>query len=262
MNISMIGFGNIAQAMAKGLIHNRDIQLRVASPSLPKGINPDGIETYSNNLEILPHADIIILAVKPTQMALVLQEIASDIPPNCLVISVASGLNLTWYALNRPLIRAMPNIAAAIGQSATPLIANEWVTDKHAALAEQLFSNMGITTWLTDETHMDALTALSGSGPAYVFLFIESMIKAAISLNLPRDVATTFTLQTMQGALSLVNTQNKSPAELRAEVTSPAGTTAAAIQVFMDHGFEKIIQNAMQAACDRSIYLGKLHSSK
>ena len=181
MNISIIGFGNIAKAMSKNLLQNKSIQLRVAAPSLPNGINADGIATYSNNLAIIHDANIIILAVKPAQMSLVLKQISPTLPADCLIISVASGLTIDWFDLDRPIVRAMPNIAAAMGQSATPLIANEFVTDIQKQLAEQLFSAMGITTWVTEESQMDAFTALSGSGPAYVFLFIEAMVNAAVT---------------------------------------------------------------------------------
>lgn len=256
MKISIIGFGNMAKAMAKNLLNNKSIQLRVAAPSLSIGINADGIETYSDNLAITPDADVIILAVKPALMRHVLEEIHPTLPTNCLIISVASGLKLDWFALNRPIVRAMPNIAAAMGQSATPLIANEWVTDAQKKLAEQLFSAMGMTTWVTEENQMDAFTALSGSGPAYVFLFIEAMANSAISLGLSKEIATSFALQTLQGALSLAKPGEHSVAELRAAVTSPAGTTAAAISVFTDRGFSELIHDAMQAAFERAKQLG------
>ena len=260
MKISIIGFGNMARAMATNLLHNKLIQLRVASPSLPTGINADGIETHSDNLAIIPDADVIILAVKPVQMARVLEQVRPALPLGCLVISVASGLNLASYALNRPMIRAMPNIAAAVGQSATPLIANALVTAQHKKIADDIFTHMGITTWLDEESQLDALTALSGSGPAYVFLFMESMIKAAVELGLPKDVATSFTLQTVHGAVSLAMASQTRLDALRASVTSPAGTTAAAISVFMERGFDSLIHDAMVAAYERARQLGSSFS--
>ena len=144
MNISFLGFGNMAKAMAKNLQHDPSLQLRVAAPSLATGMTSDGIETHTKNLAIIPDADVIILAVKPAQMRTVLEEITPCLPKNSLIISVASGITLNWFNLKQPIVRAMPNIAAALGQSATPLIANEWVTPSQRTLTEQLFSSMGI----------------------------------------------------------------------------------------------------------------------
>lgn len=257
MKISIIGFGNMAKAMAKNLLHNQSIQLRVAAPSLSIGINADGIETHSDNLAIIPDADVIILAVKPVTMREVLEQIRPALPTDCLIISVASGLPLDWFDLRLPIVRAMPNIAASTGQSATPLIANKFATDIQKKLAELLFGAMGITTWVTEESQMDAFTALSGSGPAYVFLFIEAMVNSAVALGLSKDIATSFALQTLQGALSLAKLDDRCVTELRAAVTSPAGTTAAAINVFIDHGFNELIHDAMQAAFERAKQLGR-----
>lgn len=249
----------MAKAIAQGLLQDDSIQLFVASPSLPVGVNEDGIHTHFNNLAIIPQSDVIILAVKPAQMQLVVEQIKSERPAQCLVISIASGLTFKWFdqltGLNWPIVRAMPNIAAAVKQSATPLIANERVTDVQKEIAQQFFSRIGLTTWVQNEDAINSFTALSGSGPAYVFLFMEAMIKAAEALGLPNDIATSFTLQTLQGALSLAASQDTSLAELRAAVTSPAGTTAAAIAVLESHGFYQLIKNAMQAAYDRSLQL-------
>ncbi len=256
MNISIIGFGNMAKALVKNLLDDKSIHLSVAAPSLDIGVNADGIKTHSDNLAIIADADLVILAVKPAKILGVLNQIDSKLPRNCLIISVASGLNLASYPLNRAIVRAMPNIAAALGQSATPLIANELVTDEQKKQAEQLFKAMGITTWLTDESQMDAFTALSGSGPAYVFLFMEAMINAAVDLGLPKDIATAFALQTVKGAISLASSSERNLSELRAAVTSPAGTTAAAINAFMEGGFQELIHQAMKAAVERSIELG------
>ena len=257
MKISIIGFGNMAKAMAQGLLRNQSNQLRVSSPSLPIGTNSDGIQTHSDNLSIIPDADVIILAVKPALMQSVIDQIRPALSADCLIISVASGLNLARFKLNSPIVRAMPNIAAALGQSATPLIANKWVTDAQKTMAETIFASMGITAWITEENQMDVFTALSGSGPAYVFLLMESMVNAAIHLGLPKDVATSFALQTVQGAVSLAMNRTMELDALRATVTSPAGTTAAAISVFKDRGLGEIVYDAMRAACDRAIELGR-----
>ncbi len=262
MNISIIGFGNMAQAIAKGLLSDKSNRLRVAAPSLTEGVTLEGIQTHSDNLAITALADIIILAVKPAQMKSVLTEIKLEIPKKALIISVASGKTLDWLSANTApslaIIRAMPNIAAAIHQSATPLIANQHVTHSQKTWASNLFNTMGLTTWIEDEGLMDSFTALSGSGPAYVFLFMEAMVAAAIEQGIPEDIATSFTLQTLKGALDVAILKDKSFSNLRATVTSPAGTTAAAIHVLKTRGFDALIRDAMRAACMRSRELGIL----
>jgi pyrroline-5-carboxylate reductase len=261
MKISFIGFGNMAKAMAKGLLRDKKIELRAASPSLTPGVNKEGIHTSPDNLAVVAGADIIILAVKPMQMAVVFEQISPQLPPHCLVISVATGMSLTWFAKYNPnmaVVRAMPNIAAAISKSATPLIANERVTEEQKKWAEHIFTSIGITTWAKKEADIDSFTALSGSGPAYVFMFMESMIQAAIALGLSHDIAKSFALQTVDGALSLACGSSRDLVELRKMVTSPAGTTAAAIEVFTHQGFEEIIYTAMKAAHDRARALGSI----
>ena len=191
---------------------------------------------------------------------MVLTQIRTILPPHCLIISVAAGLSLTWFANRSPntaVLRAMPNIAASIGLSATPLIANEFVTETQKQCAEQIFTRLGLITWATKESDIDAFTALSGSGPAYIFMFMDAMIKAAIDLGLADDVAKSFTLQTFHGALNVASESKLNLVELRKKVTSPAGTTAAAIEVLTEHGFNDLIFDAMKAACERARALGR-----
>ena len=261
MNISFIGFGHMAKALAHGLQLNPQNKIRAAAPSLSIEFNEDGIETTADNLAVIPDADILILAVKPTQMKSVLMQMTTiKLPANCLIISIASGLSLTWFETYLPdtaIVRAMPNIAASVGKSATPLIANAVVTPSQKQWAEQIFNAIGITTWLSEESMMDAFTALSGSGPAYVFLFLESLIAAAVTLGIEKSLAQSFTLQTVEGALRLATESKLSLAELRSTVTSPAGTTAAALAVFSAHDFINIIYQAIEAAKLRAQQLGQ-----
>lgn len=255
MKISFIGFGNMAKAIAKGLVSNAALKLQAAAPSLTNGINEQGIRTYTDNLAVLADSDILILAVKPAQMDTVLTQIHSKLHPNTLIISVAAGLSLSWFAKHAPhspIVRSMPNIAAAVGKAATPLIANQFVTHEQKQWAQHMFTSLGLITWVNKESDIDTYTALSGSGPAYIFMFMEAMMKAAITMGIPDDIAQSFTLQTFSGALNLATESNLTIAELRATVTSPKGTTAAAIEVFTQHGFDEIILEAMQAACKRA----------
>jgi pyrroline-5-carboxylate reductase len=256
MRISMIGFGNMAKAIAQGLMLDKTNLLQAASPSLPIDLYQERIKTHYDNLAVIAGADVIILAVKPTHMAHVTHQINTCLPPHCVIISIAAGLSLNWFSKhlhpNTPLIRAMPNIGAATGNAATPLIANEFASELQKQAAERIFSSIGLVSWLKCESEMNAYTALSGSGPAYVFFFMEALIQGAIALGLTEDVAKAFTLQTVKGALSLAATTDQSLTELRKKVTSPAGTTAAALEVLSKQGFEKIISAALQAANNRA----------
>lgn len=262
MNISFIGFGNMAKSIARGLLTNKTYKLSAAAPSLSIGINQQGIHTHHDNKAIIHNADVIILAVKPAQLNTVLQEIKSIIPAHCLLISVAAGIKLDWLAnklqTNIAIVRAMPNVAGAIGQSATPLIANTYVSTQQQQIAQQIFITIGQTTWIEDENDMNTFTALSGSGPAYVFLFMEGLIKAATELGLNEAIATSFTLQMVKGAVDLALSKNDNLGTIRNTVTSKGGTTAAAIQVLIEHDLEKLLYKAMQAASQRAQELSQL----
>lgn len=259
MIIGFIGFGNMAKAMVHGLKNQKHIEIRAAAPSLTIGINKDNVITHYDNLAIIGDADVVVLAVKPAQLALVYTQIASKLPAHCLVISIVSGVPLAWFTHQESgvaVVRAMPNIASAISKGATPLIANAFVSDEQKNSAKLIFKNTGIITWVDNEVDIDAFTALSGSGPAYVFLFMEAMIKAAMKLGIDEETATTFTLQTFNGAISLACNTHHRIEELRTTVTSPAGTTAAAIETFKKHDFDKVVYAAMEAAFYRAQALG------
>lgn len=261
LKISFIGYGNIAKAIAKSLMGNAHYQLRAASPSLAAEINPDGLRTHYDNVAILSDADILILAVKPKIMPIVLSQINQGIPKHSLVVSVAAGLKLTWLAKHLPphqaIVRGMPNIATAVLKGATPLIANSFVSKNQRDDVVQLFTNSGLTAWLDNENEMDIFTAISGSGPAYFFLFLEAMAKAGEKLGLPKDLSKAFTLQTMFGAAQLAQVSQLSFDELRKQVTSPGGTTAAAIEVFQQKNIEQIFFDAIAAACNRAKTIGE-----
>ncbi len=260
MRIHFIGFGNMAKAIAHSLSGNKNYHLVATSPSLKEGKTSEGVITHYNNITGINNADIVILAVKPAKMASVLAQIKAELPKNCLVISVAAGITLAWLERHCPpgqaIIRSMPNIAIALGKGATPLIANHFVNQEQKHNATALFQHAGIVSWTTEENEINAYNALSGSGPAYVFLLLESMIDAAQKLGLSAEIAKTFTLQTVAGALSLATDSNLEISELRKKVTSPAGTTAAAIAILQQHGFAEMILKAMQAGYERAIELG------
>lgn len=259
MKISFIGYGAMAQAIAHKLSQQQEYSLSASAPSLSAGINSKKIHTYQDNKKAIKDAEIIFLAVKPQQMKAVLNEIKTAIPPNCLIISIATGLDLGWLSEQCPakqaIIRTMPNTPAQIGLGATPMIANKYVSEGQKQQAASIFEQIGITTWVKKEQDIDIFTALSGSGPAYVFLFLESLIKAAVELGLEETVAREFALQTAAGSIQLAQTSQFSLAQLRAQVTSPGGTTAAAVAILHNH-LEALILAAMTAAKQRAQELG------
>lgn len=259
MRICFVGYGNMAKAIARGLNKQGSYQISASAPSLTPGVNNEHINTHYDNKEQTKDAEVIILAVKPAQMSAVLKEINPVILPDCLLISVAAGLSLGWFAKrcrpNQAIIRTMPNTPAAIGLGATPMVANEYTNTEQKKQAELIFSQTGLTAWAINEEEMDVFTALSGSGPAYVFLFIEALIDAAVSLGLEPSIAKTFALQTAAGAIKLAENSDLSLSQLRTKVTSPGGTTAAALNEL--HGqLDALILRAMEAAKQRSQELG------
>lgn len=264
MKISMIGYGNMAKALCQGLLKNPYYHLHVAAPSLTMGQPQSHLRTSSNNLALLQDADAVILAVKPAQMMGLLEEISSHLPSSCLIISIAAGLDMNWFTKHlpqhTPLVRAIPNLAAACQQSATPLLANSWVTTSQHQLVTDLFKQCGQITWTEHEKDLDTITALAGSGLAYLFSFTQAMSEGAVALGLSPETANTFAIQTLAGAASLATLPENSLQELQQQVTSKAGTTAAALAVFTQHQLSNIVLAAMQAAVTRSQTLRKEES--
>lgn len=262
MNLSFIGFGNLAKAIASGLATHSEYSLSASAPSLSIGVTKEGIKTHNDNKQIIHNAHIIILAVKPTVMRAVLHEIVPILPKGCLLLSVAAGLNFAWFASlcahDQALIRSMPNTPAAIGLGATPLIANQWASSAQKECAEQIFATLGITCWANNEEDLDSFTALSGSGPAYVFYFMEALIKGAVALGLSEADARIFTLQTLKGTVALAEQSTLSMHELRAQVTSPKGTTAAAMTV-LEPQFSELLESALKAAKIRALELASIY---
>lgn len=260
MKVVFLGYGNMAKALAHSFLQIKGIKLYATSPSLQKACTAEGIITNSDNKAAVASADIVILSVKPSKAAEVLNDIRDHLPTSASLISVAAGLNLAWLEKHlhphQPIIRCMPNIPIAVGQGATPFVANQQVNTSQRQQIEHLFSQSGLFVWLNDETMINPLTALSGSGPAYVCLFLEAMIHAGEKLGIDNELAAAFSLQTFSGAIDLLKSTGLSAAELRTQVTSPAGTTEAALSVLIKQGFENILFEAMQAACKRSVELG------
>ena len=261
--IGFLGSGNMAEALIRGII-----AAEVYSPEniFISDIRPEQLmllaEKYAvaaleSNAELAGRVDTLILSVKPQNMAGALQSIKQTLKPDTLVISIAAGktvANIAAVLGDRPIVRVMPNTPALIAEAASALFANDrakLVLDK----AESIFASVGKTVVVNDEGLLDAVTAVSGSGPAYYFLLTEEMIKAAIELGLPEDAAKDLVLQTAKGAALLAAEADKAgedPAGLRRKVTSPGGTTEAALEVFRQGKFGPLVAKAIRKARDRS----------
>ncbi len=263
--IGFIGAGNMAYALISGLISNgvnaHNIKLSDTNNDLLSLRSDEfDVEVFTDNTKLVKHCDIVILAVKPQVLSIVCKELQMHIDHQPLIISIAAGVRTTdinrWLGGNTSIVRTMPNTPALLGKGATGMTANESVSTQQKILAEDVLSSVSECLWVEDERMLDAVTALSGSGPAYFFLMIESMSKAGVALGLDEKTAGKLSVQTALGASMMANNSKDSVHELRANVTSPNGTTQAAIESFQDQNFEMVVSHAMRAAFDRAREMG------
>lgn len=268
--IGFIGAGNMAGALLGGLIakgYSPDF-LWVSDPNADKEAalrTRYGLQVAEHNSKLAANVDIVVLAVKPQSMAEVCGGLRGTLPAKSpLWISIAAGIRseqiANWLGRQAPIVRAMPNTPALVGSGATGLFANAQVSDAHKQGVSGLFESVGQATWITDEAQMDVVTALSGSGPAYFFYFIEQLISAATAEGLPREAAQQLAVQTALGAAKMAQ-QDTDISALRERVTSPGGTTAAGLEEFQSADFERIIRNVIQAATARGEALSHSFSS-
>jgi pyrroline-5-carboxylate reductase len=267
LNITFIGGGNMASSLAGGLVKRGHAPERItlADPrpeQLEALAEKFGVCVTPDNLEAASEAEVLVFAVKPQvfrDAALPLAEAVRVHRP--LVISVAAGIAESdirnWLGGDAAIVRAMPNMPALVGAGAAALYANDRVTAEQRALAQAILESVGIAVWIEDESLMDAVTALSGSGPAYFFLLMEFMEAAGRELGLPAEVARRLTQQTAYGAARLALASGEAPAALRKQVTSPGGTTAAAVAVFEDGKLGAMVARALTAARDRGRQLSE-----
>lgn len=263
--IAFIGGGNMATALVGGLINDgleaRQIHVSDPNPQALDHIKQNfQVNVSSDNISGLLQAQCIVLAVKPQAMSEVCKEIAPSLQ-NQVILSIAAGItieNLEIWLGKHPLIRAMPNTPALVGSGASALFANSLCNDEQKSLAESLMRAVGTTIWLEDENLMNAVTALSGSGPAYFFQLMETMIEKGESMGLSQQQSHLLTVQTAIGAAKLALESSENPKELRQRVTSPGGTTEAALQVMQANNLTTIIKQAIEAAQSRSAELAKL----
>jgi pyrroline-5-carboxylate reductase len=259
--LAFIGSGNMATALINGLLADGyPADNIVASDQLAEkreNLAGSGIHTTDDNCDAANQAEIVVLAVKPQILQAVCQEIKPAVrQTGALVISIAAGITeaslTSWLGKETAIVRTMPNTPAMVQTGATVLHANANTSQEQKDTAESILRAVGITRWLDTENQIDAATALSGSGPAYYFLFMEAMTKAAIDMGLPADTAHLLTLQTALGAARMAMESQDLPAELRKKVTSPGGTTEAAISYMQNNAFEDLVAQAMRAAKKRS----------
>ncbi|MDD0973634.1 pyrroline-5-carboxylate reductase [Pseudomonas fontis] len=258
--IAFIGAGNMAASLIGGLRAQglEAAQIRASDPGAEQRAKihaEHGIEMFESNAQAIEGADVIVLAVKPQAMKAVCEALKPSLKPEQLVVSIAAGITCrsmnNWLG-EQPIVRCMPNTPALLRQGVSGLYATAQVSAEQRNQAEQLLSAVGIALWLEQEQQLDAVTAVSGSGPAYFFLLIEAMTAAGEKLGLPRETAAKLTLQTALGAAHMAVSSDVDAAELRRRVTSPAGTTEAAIKSFQAGGFEALVEQALGAAAQRS----------
>lgn len=265
IKIGFIGAGNMARALIGGLISS-DVpgknlfsfdpdQTRVQSLC-----RESGIQAAEDNQYLLDHCDVVVLAIKPQAMHKVIHDLqlGKHIP---LVLSIAAGLRTTalgkWFGHEVPLVRAMPNTPALVRAGATGLFANEYVKPSQREIAENIMRAVGLTFWLEDESLLDAVTAVSGSGPAYFFYLMEAMEQAGVQLGLPAETARLLIVQTAFGSAKLALEVEEAPIILRERVTSPGGTTERAIQHLDSQNTRDTLIAAVTAARDRSEQLAE-----
>ena len=257
-NISFIGGGNMAQALIGGLISRGmpTTRITVSDPveQVRALLAEKEINVTDDNIAAIKNADIVVFAVKPQVLAQVLQPLKGLVSDK-LIISIVAGAEIATLASllgTARIVRVMPNTPALVQTGAHGLYAHEYVASSDRDLASQVLASTGLTIWVNSEAQIDAVTAVSGSGPAYFFYMMESMIRAGKNLGLDEKVATALTLQTALGAAQMAITSSNTPAELRKNVTSPNGTTQAALEVFDRAQISQNIQAALAAAQKRS----------
>ena len=259
--IGFIGAGNMAYALINGLLNNGydSKNIKVSDPNhelLQKREAELNITTFENNSSLVEACDIIVFAVKPQVLSKVCLELREKIKPKHLFISIVAGIRVNdinrWLGGKYSLVRTMPNTPALMQHGVTGLFPNELVSDEQKALVTTMLSSVGDCFWVNEEKLIDAITAISGSGPAYFFLLMQSMTQAGIALGLDENTAKELSVQTGFGASLMATKSGKDPKTLRTDVTSPKGTTQAAIECFQDQNFEGIVASATRAAFDRA----------
>jgi len=260
MLITFIGGGNMASALISGLANppRSDLQIRVVDPSdmaRERLRSTFDLEVFDDPIAAADGADVVLLAIKPQIMAAVLDNLAGHIRPGQLVLSIAAGITIasieSRLGTGQAVVRCMPNTPALIGHGITGMAAGHYCSARHRTLAEEILSAASEVVWLDDEGLMDAVTAVSGTGPAYFFLLTEVLAAVARELGLPPATADRLAAITCFGAGAMVASSPDEARELRRRVTSPGGTTEAAMAVLENGAFRELMRRAVTAARDR-----------
>lgn len=262
--VGILGAGSMGEIFAHGLLRAgwepTDLGLAVRRAERVRDLEyATGSVATLSLAEAAAERDVLIVAVKPKDVPIVLSEIASVVTPDQVVVSIAAGVPISVFEAalpSMPIVRAMPNTPSAVDLGITAYTVGTFAGEEHASRAEAVLGAVGETIEVQEDL-LDAVTAVSGTGPAYVFLMAEALIEAAIREGLPHHAAEKLVHQTMRGAGELLSTSDKSAFRLRGEVTSPGGTTAAAMHVLEDGGFRALLENAVRSAADRSRELGE-----
>ena len=262
LRLSFVGGGNMARSMIAGLISDgmasQCITVSEPKPALRNELISDfGIRTFIDNHSAIEDSDVVIFAIKPQIMEDVISQLADCLmQKDYLLLSIAAGISIknieSWVGKKLSIVRAMPNSASLIRGGITALFSNPDVSPEKCEQAESIMLSIGKTIWLNDESLMDAVTAISGSGPAYFFYLMEALEQAALMAGLDQKTSRLLTIETALGAARLATETNESPSALRKRVTSPGGTTAAATEVLDENGTLNTIKRAVFSAKNRS----------
>jgi pyrroline-5-carboxylate reductase len=263
VSVAIIGVGAMGEALVSGLLaagwEPSEISLCVRRPERGDELAArTGCPVTFKPAEAVVGRDLVVVSVKPRDVAAVLDSLAGHLESGQTVLSLAAGITTATYEKevgSIPVVRAMPNTPALVRQGVTGIAAGRHAGEEHLAVARQVLDAVG-SVRVMDESLLDAVTAVSGTGPAYVFLLAEALTEAAMREGLPRDVAESFVNRTIRGAGHLLTDTDRSPAQLRYEVTSPGGTTAAAMHVLEERGFRALVEDAVRAAAVRAAQLG------
>ena len=265
MKIAFIGGGVMAEAMIRGLL---DKELAAPESIAASDINPErcqaleqkyNITTTADNQKALRSAENVILAVKPQALGEVLNELRGKLDPQQLALSIVAGATISAISRgleHKSVVRAMPNMPAQIGQGISVWTSAEAVDEDKRKVAQSILAALGKEVYVPDEGYIDMATAVSGSGPAYVFLIIEALIDAAVHIGLPRSLAEELVLETVLGSAALAQSWRRHPAELRNMVTSPGGTTAEGLLELEKGGLRAMLDQAIKAGYEKARRLG------
>jgi pyrroline-5-carboxylate reductase len=267
VTLSFIGSGVMAEAMISGILSEgltAPDHMIASDPRQERGeelASRYGVKATTANREAVKAAQIVVLSVKPQVLPTVLQELHGAVAPQALVLSIVAGARIGVMAAglgHQAIVRAMPNTPAQIGEGMSVWTATAAVSEEQRRQVQSILQALGEEIYLEDEEYLDMATALSGTGPAYVFLFMEAMIDAGVHLGFSRRIAQQLVLQTVRGSVDFARQSVAHPAELRNMVTSPGGTSAEALYQLEKGGFRTVLSRAIWAAYQKSQYLGEL----